>query len=98
MSHARQRKPKVGLRLCVRVLLILAAPLLAFALFGGVSQAANHTVLMKDIKFQSAEGTQGGTSISIAVGDSVEWVDQDATSHNVAMLDAPQSNVSPEIF
>jgi polysaccharide biosynthesis protein PslG len=77
---------------------MLVAPLLAFALFGaGSTQAANHTVVMKDIKFQNLQGTPPGTSINIAVGDSIEWVNQDPTSHNVAILDAPESNVSPEI-
>src|SRR5438874_11174449 len=97
MLQVKREQPKSSLPLWVRVLLMLTAPLLAFALFGGATtQAANHTVVMKDSSFQNPQGAPPGTSINIAVGDSVEWVNQDPTSHNVAILDAPRSNVSPE--
>jgi hypothetical protein len=45
---------------------------------------------MKDYKYQSAE-------IDIAVGETVTWPNHDPEPHNVAILQGPELNVSPEI-
>ena len=94
----RGLKKKSFLPMGIKVLLMLAAPVVAFALFVGnssITKAANFSVAMKDYKYQ-AQATEG-TTIKIAVGESVEWVNHDPDPHNVAILEGPYLNVSPEI-
>src|SRR3954447_25650800 len=95
----RQEKRSTSfLRLGVRVLLMLVAPVVGFALFGGhVTEAANYSVVMKDYKFQNPVQTSEGTTVKIAVGETLKWENHDPDSHNVAILQGPQLNVSPEI-
>lgn len=58
--------------------------------------AAVRTVEMKDYKFKTPNTVSEGQSMSVSVGDSVTWVNFDAESHNIAILEGPELNVSPE--
>ncbi len=90
------KKRKTFLPLGIKVLLMLIAPVVAFGLFGGntsVIKAAGNSVLIKDYMFHGTDGT----TIRIAVGDTVKWTNQDQESHDVAILEGPELNVSPEI-
>ncbi|HUP26976.1 MAG TPA: plastocyanin/azurin family copper-binding protein, partial [Chloroflexia bacterium] len=66
-----------------------------------VPQAANaavvRTVEMKDFKFKSpGSAAKEGDTVNVSVGDAVTWINADAESHNIAILDGPDLNVSPE--
>ncbi len=85
--------------LVVRVAMMLVAPVLGFAIYSSHSaHASNNAVAMKGYKFVSQEvDTREGNSISIPVGDTVVWNNQDPESHDVAILEGPELNVSPEL-
>lgn len=77
----------------IKVLLVLVAPVVALAAFisiFGVTQAATQSMLMKDYKYEKAV-------INVNVGDTVTWTNQDPEPHNIAILEGPYLNVSPEI-
>ena len=59
---------------------------------------AEVSVLMKDYKFipQGVKTTEG-QALSIPVGTTVTWPNADVESHNIAILEGPELNVSPEI-
>ncbi|HEX8219431.1 MAG TPA: plastocyanin/azurin family copper-binding protein [Chloroflexia bacterium] len=77
----------------LRVGLALGVALVTFAGCGGGSavpaHAASHEVAMREYKFVQPQ-------LRVAVGDSVSWVNYDPDSHNIAILEGPELNVSPE--
>jgi plastocyanin len=98
----KKQTPIRRARIVARVLIMLAAPLVAFGLYTNLlgsaypSSAANNAVVMKDYKFVPSAGAVEGTSLKIAVGESVTWTNTDHDSHNIAILQGPELNVSPE--
>jgi polysaccharide biosynthesis protein PslG len=88
------------LRLVIRVLFMLAVPLAGFALFAGninITHATDYLIQMKDHSYQNTTQPADGANISIPVGGTVEWTNPGPLSHNVAILDGPDVNVSPEV-
>jgi plastocyanin len=89
----------------VGVLLALVAPVAGFLLFSSnrddsgtsISSAppASYVITIAGNGFQNPPGAS--SPLAIAVGDTVQWVNKDSGSQNVAMLDAPVANVSPEL-
>jgi polysaccharide biosynthesis protein PslG len=53
------------------------------------ASAAEREVPMRDFKFQPA-------TLNVSVGDTVTWTNYDTESHNVAILEGPELDVSPE--
>jgi polysaccharide biosynthesis protein PslG len=53
------------------------------------ASAAEREVPMRDFKFQPAV-------LNVSVGDTVTWTNYDTESHNVAILEGPELDVSPE--
>ncbi|HEX9990048.1 MAG TPA: plastocyanin/azurin family copper-binding protein [Chloroflexia bacterium] len=71
---------------------VMLTPLMGFAGLPATTQpasAAETKVEMRDYKFVQE-------TVNVAVGDSVSWTNFDAESHNVAITEGPELNVSPE--
>lgn len=59
--------------------------------------AAARTVDMRDFKFKNATTPNKDSNVTnVAVGDSITWINFDVESHNIAILEGPELNVSPE--
>jgi plastocyanin len=90
----------VSRRVGVLAAALLLAPMASSALYSppaASSAAPESVVLMKDNKFVPERDTAvEGQSVSIAVGATVTWLNQDTESHNIAILEGPELNVSPE--
>ncbi len=95
--QATQANP---LRLVIRALFMLVAPLAGYALFAGsinVTHATDYTLQMNDHSYQNTTQPADGANISIPVGGTVQWTNPGPLSHNVAILNGPEVNVSPEV-
>jgi plastocyanin len=71
---------------------VMLTPLMGFAGSPAATQpasAAEVKVEMRDYKFIQE-------TVNVAVGDSVSWTNFDVESHNVAITEGPELNVSPE--
>jgi plastocyanin len=75
-----------------RVLFLMLLPVAGTALYlsANPALAAGPVVLMKDYRYQVE-------LVSIAVGETVTWPNRDPEPHNIAILEGPELNVSPEI-
>jgi plastocyanin len=81
---------------------MLLAPLAGFSTLPtpahGAEAALEVSVLMKDYKFiPTGVSTTEGQTLRINVGTTVTWPNQDVESHDIAILEGPELNVSPEI-
>src|SRR6478672_13807190 len=88
------------LRLVIRAIFMLVAPLAGYALFAGsinVTHATDYMLQMNDHSYQNTTQPADGANISIPVGGTVEWTNPGPLSHNVAILNGPEVNVSPEV-
>ncbi len=62
------------------------------------AHAADNLILMRDYKFvSSGANAREGQMVNVAVGDRVTWTNYDRDSHNIAILEGPELNVSPEL-
>src|SRR5215210_6263105 len=90
----------VSRRVGVVAAAMLIAPMVSSAVYTAPvanSAAPESVVLMKDYKFVPERDTAvEGQTVSVAVGATVTWLNQDTESHNVAILEGPELNVSPE--
>ena len=90
-----------SLRVVLRVLFMLAVPLVGFALFAGnihISNAASTFVIeMKDYQYQNVDQLDANGDINVPLGATVAWTNTDPAPHDVAILDGPVLNVSPEV-
>jgi len=72
-----------------------------FALFAGnihVSNAASTFVIeMKDYQYQNVDRVDANGDINVPLGATVAWTNTDPAPHDVAILDGPVLNVSPEV-
>jgi plastocyanin len=95
--QAAQANP---LRLVLRAIFMLVVPLASYALFAGsihVTHATDYILQMNDHSYQNTTQPADGANISIPVGGTVEWTNPGPLSHNVAILNGPEVNVSPEV-
>ncbi|HST04563.1 MAG TPA: plastocyanin/azurin family copper-binding protein, partial [Chloroflexia bacterium] len=101
MSSQLSATPSNPLRPVLRVLFMLAVPLAGFALFGGnihvTNAASTYVIQMKDYQYQSEAQFDNNGDIDVPLGATVEWTNNDPDSHDVAILEGPALNVSPEV-
>jgi len=83
------RKPLAISRMAMAALIATIALAPSVSYDAQPTHAAETTVPMKDFKFAPAV-------VNVAVGDTVTWINQDTEPHNVAILEGPELNVSPE--
>ena len=80
---------------------MLTVPLVGFALFAGnihISNAASTYVIeMKDYQYQNLDQLDANGDINVPLGATVAWTNTDPAPHDVAILDGPVLNVSPEV-
>jgi plastocyanin len=93
MSFSKSWFYAVPRRAGLRAVLALSVVLVTLAGYGGgpavPAHAASHEVAMREYKFVQ-------NALRVAVGDTVTWANYDPDSHNVAILEGPELNVSPE--
>lgn len=53
--------------------------------------ASSFTIEIRDLAFQAPGG---GDAITVSVGDTVRWINQDAVAHTVTSSDTPQGGAS----
>ncbi len=76
---------------------VMLIPATGYMPFGSrAALAAGYTVTITANQFQNPAGSSGGP-LGIAVGDSVEWLNQSPDSQDIDILSGPVLNVSPEI-